>query len=1489
MTRIARALVYASMLGVVVLSTPDIPTIHHPLTHHSGYASVVGLPGDMPVRPRSDRSAMVEASYGSLPLGFEENRGQTDPEVRFVARAAGYNIFLTDQKAVMAFADGRVLRLGLTGRSAKTRISTLDRLPGRTSYITGRDLPRQVGIPSYGRISFEDVYPGIDQVFYGKQRQLEYDLVVRPGADPRRIRMRIEGTAGLRLNAAGDLLLGSGSGEPRMSRPVVWQEVDGRREPIECHYVLTGEDEVGLEVGSYDSGRTLVIDPVIQYATFLGGGAGDTVLDLAIDGEGNAYVTGWTYSIDYPTIFGGQQITPPVRAGGGTSAFVTKLNPTGTAAVYSTYLGALDSRAHSLAVDLTGNVYVTGSTTNRNFPVTEGAMQTSPIGIANWSFVTKLSPDGSDIVYSTFVTGLTGVNATTIAVDTTGAVVIAGSAGDGFPTTPEAYQVRFKGGRADGFIARLDPIGASFEYATYLGGSDFEQIRAVAIDSLGQACVTGVTTRPFNVPSVDNSTGIEPLEVIPFSDFPITRGAFETRPRGRSDAFVTKIKADGAALIYSTFLGGSGEEMDPAVTSSADPWTGRTIAVDSIGNVYVTGITQSTDFPTTAGSLQRQLAGGMDLFVSKLNVFGTRLLFSTYLGGASRDSGEALAIDSAGNLFLTGWTLSSNFPITPDGFRKKTPDGSGIPAVFVTYLEKSGATLSYSTYLGGSGGEQATCIAVSQAGSTYLGGFTNSADFPTTPRTYRPQPIGQQDGFVVRIAPGGGTVELTDIAPRSGGDAGSVWAVIQGLQFKEGVIAKLVREDQPEIVGTTVNAGSDGRTISVLFNLAGKSRGLWDVVVINPDGTTAVLPKSFTVEAAREPAIRIDVQWGPASIRTGQRQQYWISYSNTGNNDAYGVPVWIKLRGTSPVRIISDVSLPAPLSGDTAIDWAQVPTSLTNTDTGQVVPVVLAVVPAGRVGYIGIEIAGPSQVGAAIPLEAWATQSIFASADPNLNLLVECYRTIIRSIAAQTGVSILPTCDADIAGSWKTLISAAIQQSLQTGNRQPRLISLNHLLTAVTMAGVRCVRGTATLNQINGAVSRSVGVRDDLRTCLGNRLGYVYRIVTVARSYAQFFNLGVGGFSEDHYVPEGRMLEYAIGFENPPTARAAVRELTITDQLDPDAVDPLTFAFGPIVIANRMIVPMPGQTVLEADIDLRPTRNVIVRVIAAMRSDTGQVTWRFTAIDPLTGQIPIDSSTGFLPPNIVSPQGSGAVGYTVAVRPGLTTGSIIANQPIIAFDQEGPNLPEPWTNKLDSARPASRVEALPVTVQAPNFLVRWQGTDSGSGISDYTIYVAVDQGPWQVWQTNVTTTSATYNGSLGRRYSFYSVARDNVQNVEDPPLGPSGSAGNSVIIPDTTTIIQNYDVGMQDDRSGHFLLFNSISGEFFLNYCGPGGFTMSGRGQIGQSGTMMTLTSALLVARLERRQIAPFFGDARFKQSAVGVLYNILDRNASNNTWRCSQ
>jgi hypothetical protein len=1441
------------------------------------------------LRPPPGRLDEVAArtAYGNLPLGFEQNRGQAHPDVRYLARARGYNLFLTDRQMVMVLATGRVLRFGLGGGAASPRLRALDQLPGATNYLgqSGRQGGRVTGVPTFGRISYQEVYPGIDQVFYSREGQLEYDLLVAPGADPGRIRLRLEGADRIESGAGGDLVMQVDQHELRLRRPVAWQEIDGRRVPVDCRYLDDGGEGIGLKLGDYDPRHRLIIDPVIQYATYVGGSAGDAVLDLAVDGAGQAYLTGWTLSVDYPVTPDVWQISHP---GTGTGIFVAKLNPTGTGLVYSTYLGPAESAARSLALDAAGNLYLTGTTRSPAFPTTEGAWQRQPVGQPAWSFVSKLDARGAELLYSTYLTGAAGVEVTGIAIDQTGAAYLVGEAGAGFPTTAGAFQPDFKGGAADAFLASLNPAGTRLVYGTYLGGSDYDGARAVAVDGLGQAYVTGITTRAVSPTGGNLGPGFTPLEQIPFSDFPVTRGAFQTVPRGRSDSFVTKFRSDGAAVIYSTYLGGSADEQ-LTTGSPDDRWTGRTIAVDAIGNVHVVGTTLSIDFPTTAGAWQRLFQGGADAFVAKLNVIGSRLVYSTYLGGASREVATALAVDGAGKVYVTGWTLSSNFPVTADGARKRTPESAGVPAAFLTTLDPAGATLEYSTHLGGTGGEQGRAIAVGVAGSIHVAGITGSADFPVTVGTWQPQLAGQQDGFVVKFLPGGGPLELARIVPAAGGDGGTVWAILHGLEFVDGATVKLVRDGERDIPGVAVNVGADGRTVGVSLNLTGRTRGAWDVVVTNPDGMTATLRQGFTIEPARPGAVVLDSTWGPPSIRAGQKQQYWITYRHTGNNDLVGVPVWIKVRGNSTLRLVSDLAVPTPLPGEPSIDWNQISNSLNTADGGQTVPVVLAIIPPGRTGYLAVEIGSSTQVGTPIPFEVWSSPPIFSSFNGVPGGFNECYQTIIKGVGIQAGVTIPTFCETDLQSGWRTLLMNAIQASYNgqgtAGGRQPRIIPLNQLVAALATAAMRCQGSVIPVSQLNGAIARSLGIRDELRTCLGSRPGYFYWIIAVVRSYDPFFNLGLQGIGRDRHLAGSQPLSYAIGFENSPAARTNVREVIITEQLDLSIVDPQTFSFGPIAIGSRIHVPEPGRQSLTAEIDLRPTRNVMVRIAADLKPDLGQVVWRLSSIDPLTGLPPTDSTGGFLPPNSSSPQGAGAVGYTIESRSGLASGTVIANQPTIVFDQAPPVTPNPWTNRLDLTRPASRVEALPAVQQKPIFQVRWAGTDAHAGIRDYTVYVAVDQGEWTPWQIETTATAATFNGSLGRKYSFYSVARDHTLNIESPPLVPNSTE----IAPDTSTLILNFDLGMQDDRTGDFLLFNSMTGEYYVSHCGSDSFSATGKAQIGQSGSMVTLTSAFLSARLEKRLFGQFYGEARFRQSSIGITYTIVDRSSANNTWRCSQ
>jgi hypothetical protein len=706
----------------------------------------------------SAATAQLQAAYGQIPLSFEANHGQTDPQVQYLARGQGYALFLTETEAVLTLqkpaatsassAAGAVLRLQLIGANAAPPVQGLDPLAGTDNYFVGND-PAQwhTAIPTYGRVAYAGVYPGIDLVYYGNQQQLEYDFTIAPGADPGLIRLHVDGAQNLALDSQGDLVLHTAGGDVVEHAPVLYQQGAGGRQPIAGWFVPEGGDQVGFAVGAYDRSRPLIIDPTLSYSTYLGGSGHTVGTAIAVDAAGNAYVTGDTSSTNFPTTPGAFQTT---LGGGGftTNAFVTKLNATGTALVYSTYLGGsglseFGDRGTGIAVDAAGNAYVTGLTESSSFPTTPGAFQTHLGGSgAENAFVTKLNTSGTALVYSTYLGGNTGDEGFGIAVDASGNAYVTGQTNSrNFPTTPGAFQATYAGsGDTKAFVTKLNPAGTALVYSTYLGGSGAagsgDSGAGIAVDAAGNAYIAGSTYS---------------------SDFPTTPGTFQASNRGFPNAFVTELNAAGTALVYSTYLGGSRSDF------------GTAIAVDTASNVYVTGFTQSSDFPTTPGAFQTTLGGGGDLngdtnaFVTKLNATGTALVYSTYLGGSvsnpfyNGDLGLGIAVDGSGDAYVTGSTRSSNFPTTPGAFQTQLGGLDG--NAFVTKLNATGTALVYSTYLGGSGGagfgDVGTGIAVDAAGNAYVTGSTGSANFPTTPGAFQATlGGGTTDAFVAKFALG---------------------------------------------------------------------------------------------------------------------------------------------------------------------------------------------------------------------------------------------------------------------------------------------------------------------------------------------------------------------------------------------------------------------------------------------------------------------------------------------------------------------------------------------------------------------------------------------------------------------------------------------------------------------------------------------------------------------------------------------------------------
>ena len=625
-----------------------------PATRALGLASLAALasitlassPASAAAPLPADAQARVGAAWGQVPMHFERNQGQTSGQVRFLSRGSGYSLFLTGKaEAVLSLARpeegsaGRdVVRLRPVGAASRPAVEGEDRLPGRSNYFIGNDPARwRQDVPLYGKVRYRDVYPGIDLVYHGRQRQLEYDFVVAPGADPGRIRLKVDGARGLSLDAEGNLVVKTRGGEVIQHRPEVYQETAGGRRPVPGRYVLGRGRTVSFEVGSYDRTARLVIDPVLGYSTYLGGSRSflyDGELEgggsIAVDAAGNAYVVGHTEVSGFPT-------ANPYQGSraGDWDLFVTKLSPSGSELVYSTFLGGsardggdtfppFHPSFLGIAVDASGSAYVSGWTESTDFP-TRNAFQPELRGYID-GFVARLSPSGSELEYSTYLGGTGWEECRGIAVDASGsAYVSGGTISTDFPTR-NAFQPELRG-YIDGFVTRLSPSGSQLEYSTYLGGTGPEGCMGIAVDASGHAYVTGDT----------GST-----------DFP-TRNAFQPEMRGDFNGFVTKLSLSGSQLEYSTYLGGTSGEY------SLD------IAVDASGHAYVTGWTSSTDFPTS-NPFQASLRGAVDAFVTKLSAAGSDLAYSTYLGGSWADLGLGIAVDRAGSAHVTGETGSTNFP-----------------------------------------------------------------------------------------------------------------------------------------------------------------------------------------------------------------------------------------------------------------------------------------------------------------------------------------------------------------------------------------------------------------------------------------------------------------------------------------------------------------------------------------------------------------------------------------------------------------------------------------------------------------------------------------------------------------------------------------------------------------------------------------------------------------------------------------------------------
>ena len=666
---------------------------------------------------KSSSSAAVRLSstYGKLPLSFEINEGQTDGSVQFLARQAGYTLFLTPGEAVLSLhsappratkpempAAGKqpttpltdVVRMELIGANSRAQAAGVDPLPGKSNYFIGNDPAKwHTDVPTFAKVRYQSIYPGIDLLYYGNQEgRLEHDFVVSPGADPNAIVLSMRGSEGAVSEHSGELTLRTKTGDLTLRSPVVYQEVSGQRKTIPATYELAKNNQIKFQIGSYDKSEPLVIDPVIEYSAVFGGSQEDIVSSIALDSAGDAYVAGATYSTDFPLADPYQSSWTSVSPSSSTAAVVSKLNPSGMAFLYSTYLGGPSSGADNIKVDSAGRAYITGGT-GSGFPLMNAFQPTYGGNID--AFVTVLSPNGDSLVYSTYLGGSQFDVPTALAIDGSDNAYITGFTNGSFPTT---HSIDYKNGYGL-FIAKFNSSGV-LEYSTTYS-NDAGESTAIAADSTGAVYITGYDNLP---------TGI-----------PVTKGAFQTKCTYTFGcAFVTKFSPSGASLVYSTWL-----DFDSG-------GVGTSIAVDSSAEAYVAGAA-TNGLLTRSSSFQKTYGGGGDGFVLKLNSSGSDLLWSTYLGGKGDDVVYGLALDSHRNVYVAGFTCSSNFPLKA-AVQKYVGTKSHPCQFFVTTLNGSLSALPYySTYFGtATGSNQGIGIAVDPQLNVYIAGY-DDANVQATP------------------------------------------------------------------------------------------------------------------------------------------------------------------------------------------------------------------------------------------------------------------------------------------------------------------------------------------------------------------------------------------------------------------------------------------------------------------------------------------------------------------------------------------------------------------------------------------------------------------------------------------------------------------------------------------------------------------------------------------------------------------------------------
>ena len=972
----------------------------------------------------------VKASFASLPLGFEQNYGQTDPQVKYMAHANGYTLFLTNRDAVFAFharssaserATGHgplalqakseshaqpnseaVVRMRLVGGNSNATLTATDQLPGKSNYIRGKD-PKNwhTDVSHYARVSYKNIYPGINLAYHGEQSKLEFDFIVAPESNPAPIDLAFNGVQHLATDASGNLIVSSGAGDVVLHKPVAYQQQSGTRQPVDARFVLKADNQVGFELASYDRSRELVIDPTVTYATYLGGNTEDDAYAIAFDSTGAAYVTGRTDSTNFPTVGG---LTPNV-AGTVFAVFVTKFAANGQSPlVYSTYVdgGNTDtgsSSGNAIAVDASGDAFVAGGTSSTTLPFTPLEFQNSNAGGLD-AFVFELNPSGNVLLHSTYLGGPGSDIANGVAVDGTGNVYLVGS------TTSSAFPVKNPIQTSfvpthDGFVTKLNPSLSALVYSTWLGGGPADFASAVALDSANNVYVTG-------------GTGSK--------TFPFTSGAFQTACNsctgGLYNAFVTVINAAGSSYVYSTYLGGTQNDE------------GLGIAVDSSGDAYVTGETSSsTSFPLQSALQPTYGGGSSDAFVTELNPKGSALVYSTFLGGGANDVGTSIALDGGNNAYITGQTGSTTFPVVSP--TQSTLSGGN--DAFVSEVNSAGSQLIFSTYLGGAlnentpngGGSGALgAIAVDGPGANiYVTGNTWSTDFPTvSPYQSTNRSIASEEinAFVAKYAQEAFALAATPLSPATLGEGSSATSTITITAlngFTGSVSLSCTVASEPtsatspptcQFAPSPVTGGAGTSTLTV-STTSTTTVGAYAITVIGTGpNTTQTASVSLNVTA---PAFTLSATaLSPATLNRGNQAASTVTIAPLNSfNGTVNLSCAITSAPSNPTSAPTCTFVQPTISGGSGTSALTVSTTGTTTVGTYVINVIGTASSTAETASVSLTVTAPDFT---ISATAPATVSPGGSGTSTVTLTaVNGYASPVNLTCAVTGTgSPLPTC-----------------------------------------------------------------------------------------------------------------------------------------------------------------------------------------------------------------------------------------------------------------------------------------------------------------------------------------------------------------------------------------------------------------------------------------------------------------------------------------------